>query len=565
MKTKLILLLFIPFALSAQNNTRDTLHQYIITSAIKHINQYESSSSFAYERNIDNFKSLFVDNATLACDIPPRGNYNEIVTLENYVAYTRSYYGGNKRLGVNVEINEFSNINFIDNSRATFSVFITKSVYGKNAKNGITVEEKQKADSGKDTLVMEDYYPEYIDTFQLELKFTYNNGLKIEKIELLEPKSNLLVVSPHFRKVTQRLRNVPPEPIFALKLNIDGKKVQVYDYFYSITDLDENSKIVIEPMDRNYMGREIITLKTFNKVSDGNVYKLDFTKTIGDVKAFALFRSSISLNSNDYNASIVDNSSISYGGDISFNIDDIVNQSKKAKRNKRMSLYIKAGVVMDAFDYTLSIPSLTYFYDDIDSDGGEYVRTVLLTNYEETQKLDMQTIFAQLEVRINSKSKNKFLQGGFSIAGGMGQVTVNSATYGSSSDALFSGYYENLYGLTIAENGVYNFGDFSGTNNLQTNEGTDLVYNSSIQTIMASASLIYSLEGFGKYIPFLNSRHFVEGGVMYTGFQSNIFDIGSDRIAHEKGQQPNELNTMNNILDVNMNSLAFRLALCIKF
>ena len=130
---------------------------------------------------------------------------------------------------------------------------------------------------------------------------------------------------------------------------------------------------------------------------------------------------------------------------------------------------------------------------------------------------------------------------------------------------LFSGYYEDLYGLTIAENGVYNFGDFSGTNNLQTNEGTELVYNSSIQTIMASASLIYSLEGLGKLIPFLNSRYFLEAGVMYTRFQSNIFDIGSDRIAHEKGQQPNELNTMNNILDVNMNSLAFRLALCYKF
>ena len=48
----------------------------------------------------------------------------------------------------------------------------------------------------------------------------------------------------------------------------------------------------------------------------------------------------------------------------------------------------------------------------------------------------MQTVFAQLEARLNSKSKSKWLQGGFSIALGMGQVTVNSATYGSSSDAF---------------------------------------------------------------------------------------------------------------------------------
>ena len=130
----------------------------------------------------------------------------------------------------------------------------------------------------------------------------------------------------------QRLRNIPPKPIFALKLSIDGKKVTVYDYFYSISDLDKNSKIVIESLDRNYIGREIITLKTFSEISDGNIYKLDFTKTIGDVKGFALFKSSISVNSNDYNASIVDNSSVSYGGDISLNIDDAINQSKKAKK-----------------------------------------------------------------------------------------------------------------------------------------------------------------------------------------------------------------------------------------
>ena len=55
-------------------------------------------------------------------------------------------------------------------SKATFSVFITKSVYGKNQQNAISVLEKDTTDSGKDTLTMVDYYPEYIDTFELELK-----------------------------------------------------------------------------------------------------------------------------------------------------------------------------------------------------------------------------------------------------------------------------------------------------------------------------------------------------------------------------------------------------------
>ena len=107
MKKIFILLIFIPFALSAQNNTRDTIHQHIIMSVLQHINEYEASSSFANERRITQFKNLFTDLETeIVNDIAPIGSYNDVISVENYIKKTRYYY---ERLGVDIKINEISN------------------------------------------------------------------------------------------------------------------------------------------------------------------------------------------------------------------------------------------------------------------------------------------------------------------------------------------------------------------------------------------------------------------------------------------------------------------------
>lgn len=547
MKKIFILLIFIPFALSAQNNTRDTIHQHIIMSVLQHINEYEASSSFANERRITQFKNLFTDLETeIVNDIAPIGSYNDVISVENYIKKTRYYY---ERLGVDIKINEISKINFVNDEIATLSVFITKNVYGPNAQHKIIVNEMYE---GK----MQEFeeYVQYEDEFQLELKFKYNNGsVLINEILLAEPKGRLLVVAPHWKTFYNRKDLNPQDEMRVIK---DGEEIQLKGYFYSIPDIDEKTKIVIKSNDKTLIGKKDITLKTYKNSPAGNLHKLDFTKTVGDARVFGLVRSGISLNTNQYSATIEDNSSFSYGADLSYNLDNLIFRTKEAKRKQFFSVYVKAGVIMDAFDYTLGIPSLSYNYNDVDSDGESYERTVTLTNYQETQKLDMQTIFAQGEFRLNSpKSWPRLLQGGISISAGIGQISINSATYGSSADAIFSGYYEQLWGLTIAENGVYNFGEFSGNNNLQTSDGTELIFNNSVQTLLINASVFYNL----------NDRSFIDAGIMYTGYQSNIFDIGSDRIAHEKGQQPNELNTINNLIDVNMNSIGLKLAVCYKF
>ena len=114
--------------------------------------------------------------------------------------------------------------------------------------------------------------------------------------------------------------------------------------------------------------------------------KLPFTKTMGDVHAFGLLSPSfLSVNSNSYNAQESSLSSTSYGLSFSYSLDDLIWNTLEKKKKKKISLYVKGGLIKDNFDYELNIPTFNETYSDIDIDGGNYDRTVLLENFTENQ------------------------------------------------------------------------------------------------------------------------------------------------------------------------------------
>jgi hypothetical protein len=127
----------------------------------------------------------------------------------------------------------------------------------------------------------------------------------------------------------------------------------------------------------------------------------------------------------------------------------------------------------------------------------------------------------------------------------MGQVTVNSATYSNSADATYSGYYEDLFGITMAENGVYDFGNFN------VSQTGDLDYNTNVQTLLADVS------GMLK----VTDRWVISGGIMYTKYQTNIFNLGTARVSHDS----NELNSINNLIDVDMSHISLKVGASYKF
>lgn len=538
MRKYLFILLFIPLIVFGQDTVSDARYQKVIMSVIQHINEYETSSSFYGETRRDQFKDLFKYPTTkIVNDIPAIGNYDEIISVEEYVSKMQHYY---TKIGVDIEISEISNVIFENNNKGTLSVFVTKKVKGGNDQYKIKVKEE-----GEEY----DEWINYKDQFDLEIQLSINNNsVKITAIKLAKPKGKLLVISPHL-KVFLKKEEIPIDEI---SVKIDGIDTYISDYFFSIPDINENTEIKITSNDENLIlssGSGTIDLDKCNKLEIDHLYKLTFKKTIGDVQAFALMpiSSKVIENTNTFNATVSDNSTLSYGGVIAFNIDNLIFRSKE---KRKYSFYFKGGGLVESFDYDIKIPNYTESYLHIDSDGGNYLRTVLLTDFSENQKIDMKTFFFQLEGRIK-RNVNEKLSLLLSLSGGLGWTSVNSATYTNSALGNYSGYYGNLFGVTIAENGVYNFGEFNLSQN------GDLGFNN-VQTFLLG------LDGSIRF-----NNLVLSGGIVYTKFQSNIFDIGEERVSHESNNfnssEKNELNTINNLIDVNMDHLSIKVGISYKF
>ena len=333
-------------------------------------------------------------------------------------------------------------------------------------------------------------------------------------------------------------------PIDEIKVLVDGVEKQLSGYFYSISNITDKTSIIISSKDETLIGEKKITFNTLKDKNEKNIYLLPFTKTIGDLQVFTLLNSNLlTVNSNNYNAFESNITSTSFGGSASLNLDDIFFKSADQKKKKKFSIYAKVAFLAENFDYSLNIPSFTESYNDIDSDGDDYLRTILIENFTENQVLDLQSISGSLELRLNAFKVNKF-DGIISLSAGLGGVTVNTATYSNSAQITYSGYYEDLFGINIDDNGVYDFGNYDLA------QSGDLDFNTGVQTFLIDVN------GMIKY----KDRLMFSVGAIYTQYQTNIFNISTNRVSSDY----NELNTINNLIDVNMNHISLKAGVSYK-
>ena len=330
MKKYILILLLIPFTNFSQETISDERYQNVIMSVIQHVSEFESSSSFYGESRRDQFKELFEYPTTkVVNDIPAIGNYDEIITVEDYVSKMQKFY---VKLGVSVKIKEISSINFIDENRGTLSVFITKTVRGENAQHFINVKEDGE---------ISEAYVNYEDKFELELKISFNNeSVKISAISLTEDKGKLLVIAPHSKTILNKKDKMIP--IDEFKVLIDGKSVFITDYFYSLSDINKDTKITISSNDETLIGKTTIKLNDFNNSGDDHLYKMKFTKTIGDVGPFTLIPNlidqKIKVSSSNVSFTVTDNSEVTLGGMISFDITDFIPKLPESNKQTKQTV-----------------------------------------------------------------------------------------------------------------------------------------------------------------------------------------------------------------------------------
>jgi hypothetical protein len=115
---------------------------------------------------------------------------------------------------------------------------------------------------------------------------------------------------------------------------------------------------------------------------------------------------------------------------------------------------VKMGAGVDVFAYTSFLKSNINTYPAVDPDGDPYLRINRITNLKERHNLTYLTLPFQLEKGFTFGKNSIFLNVAYYF------MLRYSASYNQDADALYAGYYDYLFNLTIQENGVYDFGSY---------------------------------------------------------------------------------------------------------
>ena len=218
--------------------------------------------------------------------------------------------------------------------------------------------------------------------------------------------------------------------------------------------------------------------------------------------------------------------------------------------NKNFIVNIVANYQHKKFNQDIFINNFSYSYNDFDTDGAEYLRSIELNNIQENQLIDTESFYVNIEIakEIKFKKSKRTVTlsasvGGLPLLGP--NFNVISAKYNSSADALYSGYYSDLAGITISENGVYDFGQYqiSGSGNI-----IEPTKYSSLQL------------GLGLTIK-ITSKIFLSVDYRLLRFTDNIFNFGDSKISKDF----NELNSVMNIHPIDMNQNSFSTGLNLNF
>lgn len=520
-----IITLLLPFSTLAQIS--DAKYQEVVLNTLQLINDYESASSFANNRKILQFENLFDSKESqVVNDIPLFSDYNSNISVSEYISKVRYNYN---RLGVKISVEEIVSINSNDGNSGEINVVIHKTIWGE------VVSEKfarnvEYSDGSKDTLGIS-----YKDNFYelLNIKFT-NDTYKINSVQLSREKGNLIVLTTALKKGLSTKSVLVDNILYKIKFN-DKEVLHEGGFFKSISDLNDNWNLEIDAsgLNKDYL----LTKKTYSPddIKD-NLVPVEFKLPIGSLNGvFKYNLNAATLNTQIPNASLTNNSSTSYGASISLDLNALNILKKKptvkiANDDLELSVYGHAALMLENYDYNINIPDYGISFSATDPDGMSYIRHVDFSNINESQTLSLTTVSGGLETRFVYKRI------GLMLSASTGVMRSMTGSYTSSAESIsYSGYYENLFGVTIYDD----YHDFGTINNV---EGSgDLNLNQGIQfvTINAQAQLEVGA----------SERIFFFTGLGYSNYQGNMFNPSNEYINTEYSDDGlnNDLQSINNL------------------
>ena len=528
----LVFALLLPLRMLAQDFSRDSMYHEVSHQVLEQLSIYRTCSSFSNEGKRNEFKSLFDGNSTkIANDIIHLNDYETPITLKDYMRAIQKNY---KRLNVDIKILELEPIKFQTGNSGTIDVHIQKTISGENIKNKITIDKENEK-------------IKYEATFNLIITFNINeNNLSISNIKFKDIPSKIMVLTPQIKYSIFK----KPTYIEDLELLINKKeKVLVEGNFYSIPVT--NQKIKISSASNQLHGTYNISKASKSEIY--NTIPIIFRKRFKELNiGFDYIINPFDLEENDLDALMTSNNSYSSYASLGFNLnklfvsksnlDDIIINGHQ--QTSRLSSTFNIGFKTSHYERSINLDNRTYSYNDIDSDGGEYVRNIELLNINEQQNINSNEILTQLKlkIKIGDLDKEKI---DISFSVGYGFINIVSAEYNSTALATYSGYYNDLFGITITENGVYDFGNYeiSGNGNLDVKKDLRSV-NYSFQTN-------YNL----------NNNFSVHLNFGYNKITEPIFNSTNEYLS----QNANELNSLNSVLSYKQSYFNTGLGISYKF
>jgi hypothetical protein len=424
-KIHILICLCTAFAINAMAQNSNTLIlKKIKLNLLEKVDQYSLLSGISNDDEKDEFFRLFVSDTVLVNnDIMPDNNLSESRTLREYADLIANYHS----LAIKTSIRPYDiGIgNLVDSNIGEYWVDAKKSIS--------SVSKKDMS---------------YVDTFDIRITYFvnyYTGEYKITNIKLNKDPGRYLVITAK-RKWLFKKKLMSSDTLL-----LSNKRIV----------LNENGQYLI----RNF--KPIIDVKPYSDMYYGSRdltnKDLDFVLTHKEKEnnIDLYFRQSVFFLEPNFSINPISNvtpiksmhkeinqaNSFSYS--LGLNLGFTLYSGKKGYWN------IKTGFSLYNLSYTNSITSLKESYNAIDADQANYIRTNQISNLKE--KHDMQYYTIPLLIEKGFSFKNGY---SFYINSGVSYILGLQGNRNTETDAGYSGYYKDLYGLTIKENGVYDFGNY---------------------------------------------------------------------------------------------------------
>lgn len=494
----LLLFLLIIKGVKGQYKIDNRTTQKINLKALNLVEKYAFRYNMKKGREYDNFMDLFVENnAELFNDIMPDNNLNTIISKDAYIRLFLDYY--NKPLDVEIDPFEISPIRDFNNGKGNLSVF-TKKIMSGITKEGIN----------------------YIDTFYIDIKIEFDiskSFYRIKSVKSINLLGQYCVIEAHTKRLFRESKIINNDTLL-----INNNKIEVDDLgHYILKNINDTISYKIESPNDDIIGIITINKKTINnykrsKIKDKNIRIIEFKYPYFFIEPFVSFNpfklSPVKYSGDNFEFSLENNFSYNTGINMGILIFP------------KYRIFIKTGFQYKKIYYTTNLEQYIYQTNQIDSDNYPYIRTNNINSISEETELSYYVI----PVGIFKIFKFKH----FNINAELGAQYHNNinSTYSTSAKSLYSGFYKDLYGITISENGVYDFGNYELENSDNLNSLTDFF-------------TLYSSIGIGHYI---NKRTSINIDLLYNHGFNNIFNEDKKGLSNKKEVINSLTNISNNFV-----------------